>query len=203
VKLSILMCGLPSRLESGMRLLTELHGQIQALPNPADAEVIYLLDTWHMSVGEKRNRLLDAARGDYVVFVDDDDRIEPDYVQAFVDATETGADALCPQVMVTFNGRRPTLCTYTASHRGDDRRERLGTVRRITRITNHICAVKRSLAVRVRFPNASFAEDADYAHRLAHHIGSEHQIGRVLYHYRYSSATTETQRPEHRARTYA
>ena len=47
-------------------------------------------------VSYTRNRGLEAAEGDWILFVDSDDWVAPEYVGAFLDALETGAEfAIC------------------------------------------------------------------------------------------------------------
>jgi glycosyltransferase involved in cell wall biosynthesis len=47
-------------------------------------QIIYLGDDQEMSVGEKRNLLMSMAKGEYMCFVDDDDRVTHNYVEAIM-----------------------------------------------------------------------------------------------------------------------
>jgi len=82
--LSILTPAVPSRLGALDALCSELAAQIGELP----VEHLVLLDNKRRTVGEKRDSLLRIARGDFVAFVDDDDKVSGDYVQAILDRSE-------------------------------------------------------------------------------------------------------------------
>jgi glycosyltransferase involved in cell wall biosynthesis len=53
-------------------------------------EHLILMDNKRRTVGEKRDALLRAAKGNYVAFVDDDDFISPDYVSLILEKTIGG-----------------------------------------------------------------------------------------------------------------
>lgn len=128
------------------------------------------------------------AQGDYVVFVDDDDRIEPDYVKTLLDATKHDADCITFHAMVSLNASPARLCRYSIKFKKDE-----NTGNEYRRLPNHITAVKRDIALRCPFPSKGCGEDADYAVLLRPMLKSEHPIDRVLYHYDYNDKTTETQ----------
>lgn len=52
----------------------------------------YAHTTVRLSIGEKRNRLVAAARGEIIVQIDDDDYYSPPYVGTMVAALQSGAD---------------------------------------------------------------------------------------------------------------
>ena len=45
-----------------------------------------MFDNKKRSVGEKRQDLLNLAKGQYLVFIDDDDRISDDYISSIIQA---------------------------------------------------------------------------------------------------------------------
>jgi glycosyltransferase involved in cell wall biosynthesis len=51
-----------------------------------DPRVSYRHDPGRLTIGEKRNRLIEGARGDIIAFFDDDDYYAPDYLAAMLDA---------------------------------------------------------------------------------------------------------------------
>jgi hypothetical protein len=100
VKLSVLVCGLYERMpdrggsgepwdESVLFSLIE-----QAEGKPVQLLTIYDNRVW--TVGQKRNRLLAMAEGEYFTFVDDDDEVAPDYIDRLLDTIQKarGADVL-------------------------------------------------------------------------------------------------------------
>ena len=76
--LSVLIPTLPTRLVQLGNILSELSRQIGSRD---DIEVLALLDTKTSWLGDKRNSLMDVARGDYLTFVNDDDEIVPNWLE--------------------------------------------------------------------------------------------------------------------------
>jgi hypothetical protein len=189
--LSILVCSTHTRYDTFLPKISKaLFDQFASL-TPEDqqrTEILILTDTKSMVLGAKRNALLALASGTYTVFVDDDDRIAADYVSALLGATSTGADCIVFQAEVSLNGGPAKICYYSRDVGRD-----YNTTEAYYRIPNHICCVKRELALQAQFPEIGVREDSEYAHRLLPLLQSEHKIGRVLYWYDYSDLTTETQ----------
>ena len=170
------------------KIMNAIYSQVDALKNPDDVEVIFLSDNKKMTVGAKRNRLVNMATGDYVVFVDDDDRISDDYVTSILKAAENKSDVITMIAQVSINGAHPKPCHYSVSFKDDS-----NTASGYQRIPNHICAVRREFALRTPFPDKMCGEDADYSLMLKPLLRTESHIGKVIYFYDYSDATTETQ----------
>jgi glycosyltransferase involved in cell wall biosynthesis len=192
IELSILICSTHTRWRTfGRAIQEQVWEQYDALPadDQRRVEILMLTDNKQMTVGDKRNTLVGAAQGRYVAFVDDDDRIEADYLAALLAATGSGADVITFWAAVTINGGPVKLCHYGLEFDRDR-----NTALRYERLPNHICAVLREVALRLRFPSTSYGEDAVYARALKAFLLSEQHIPRVLYHYDYSDATTETQK---------
>jgi hypothetical protein len=191
IDLSVLICSTHTRFRTfGRGIQEQIWPQYAALSPEAQAsvEILMLTDNKMMMLGHKRNIMVDMAQGRYVVFVDDDDVIEPDYLVSLLDAARFDADVITFLVSVTQNGGTPMLCRYSK----DFPRDR-NTPVRYERLPNHICAVKKEKAAQVSFPNVVYGEDAPYAKLLKPLLETEHHIPRVLYHYRFDAQTTETQ----------
>lgn len=191
IDLSVLICSTHTRYKTfGPKIAEQVWGQYELLPAQYRdrIEIMMLTDNKQMMLGQKRNVMVDAAQGRYVQFIDDDDRIEPDMFRAVLDATDSGADVITFLVAVYVNGDHPRICRYSKDFRSDR-----NTPTGYERLPNHICCVKRELALKVSFPNLLYGEDAGYSRLLLPHLNTEHHIDRVLYHYDYSDETTETQ----------
>jgi glycosyltransferase involved in cell wall biosynthesis len=77
ILLSCLIPTIPERRTTFLpRFLTELERQTAGLP----VEILTFYDNQQRSVGEKRNTLLREAKGKYIVYLDDDDEIAPDFI---------------------------------------------------------------------------------------------------------------------------
>lgn len=192
VALSILVPSVASRRSSFLpKIMDELYGQHEALP-PEDrrrVEILVLTDAEGLDVGTKRNKMVALAEGEYVAFVDDDDRLAPDYLRSLLDATAYGTDVITFRAEVRVNGGRPKPCIYSAEWDADE-----NTEVEFRRIPNHLAAVRRELALRTPFPRLNRSEDSSYAKQLKPLLQSEHHIPRILYYYDYNSETTVAQR---------
>jgi glycosyltransferase involved in cell wall biosynthesis len=151
-------------------------------------EILILVDNKKTMLGTKRNKMLDMAQGEYVVFADDDDILEPDYISSLLKAAETDCDVITFQVNVTLNGESAKICTYSKDYEAD-----YNTETSYHRLPNHIMCVKKDLAMAVKYRPILYGEDADYSKRLKAHLKTEHHIDKVLYNYVWNVETTETQ----------
>lgn len=175
IKLSILIATMPSRRESYLKLWDMLAANGFEFP---EVEVISD-NSMAYNIGVKRNKLIGLAKGEYIVFIDDDDHISPDYVRLILEACETGTDCIGINGIITTNGldKRQWFISkeYGRWFTGAD-----GTY---FRTPNHISPVKRELALQAGFPEISFGEDAEYSRRLLPLLRTETIISQPLYHY--------------------
>jgi glycosyltransferase involved in cell wall biosynthesis len=188
--LSILVCSIHTRHNNfALKIQEQLYGQRAVLPDPSRVEIIVLTDTMSMSIGRKRNLLVEAASGEYVVFVDDDDRVSEDYVETLLAATEADAHVIAFNALVSLGGGPERLCKYRKEF-GRDHNTQL----EYRRIPNHICAVKRVLAQAVPYKDINMQEDSDYAERLLPMLQSQCVIEKPLYHYDFDPRTSACRR---------
>lgn len=191
IDLSVLICSTHTRWNTfGQAIQQQIWTQHETLPDELRqrVEILMLTDNKAMMLGHKRNAMIDIAQGRYIVFVDDDDRIEHDYLSSLLEATLSDADVITFLVSVSLNGEDPQICRYSKNFRKDR-----NTTDGYERLPNHICAVKRDIATRVSFPSIAYGEDSGYSKLLRPHLRTEHAINRVLYHYDYCDLTTEAQ----------
>lgn len=191
--LSILIPTVPNRAPHFLpKILEQLAPQIEAL---TIVELLYLGDNKLMSVGEKRNTLVNIAKGEYVVFIDDDDRIAPNYVQRLIDGItyrdidNVPPDVVCFDAEITINGGAPAPVYYSKNNMRDTNHANC-----YLRIPNHLMCVKRSLALDTPYPEINRGEDSEYAKRLLPKLKVEHKLNEVLYYYDFNSQTTEAQK---------
>lgn len=191
MKLSILICSTHTRRNTFLpKIMEQVFCQYEALPKERQdmVEILILADNKRMMLGEKRNVMVDMAQGEYVAFVDDDDRLEPDYIASLLTAIESGSDVITFHVSVKLNGGDAKIAKYSKDYGHD-----YNTAAEYHRIPNHICCVKRELSRKSSFPNIKYGEDSAYAKVLLPYLLTEHRIERVLYHYDWDENTTETQ----------
>jgi glycosyltransferase involved in cell wall biosynthesis len=180
MKLSILICTIPSRSE----MLKKLTQQLMLLLGKYDEsewEVLIQPDE-NINVGQKRNILLQKASGDFVVFIDDDDEIHDNYIDAFMHAIHCNPDADCIgyRGYITFDGN--SRKDWVISKECETWHEKDGVY---YRTPNHISPVKRKIALQVMFPQSDFGEDYVYSMGILPYLRTEVFIDEQLYHYKF------------------
>lgn len=184
-RLSVLICTIPSRGPQLSGLVYHLNHQSEGKP----VELLYLGDNKRMTVGEKRNKLMSMAVGDYVAFCDDDDRISSSYISWILAAAEHGSDCIVFQEGISENGApaKPVIFDkdFECNRNFPDHYERW---------PHHRMPVRRPLALQVPFPLVSTGEDFAYAKGLHGLLKTQTRIDETLYFYDYNSDTSETPR---------
>jgi len=187
MKLSILLCSVSARLYKLYALIEHLEKQTTNLP----VEILWLGDNKKMSVGEKRNKLLQMAKGDYICYIDDDDWVSDDYIDCILKALETNPDTVC------FECQYSNAETLVENHvyfnrRNFNKDEDDKGIR--YRMVNHLNPVKRSIAIKIGFEEKNFSEDTAYAIKLwnSRLMNTDVTIPKILYHYRFDPAKSET-----------
>lgn len=191
MKLSILVPSVAERRNTFLpKCLDMLYSQLESLPKEQqkEVEVLFLIDSKERMLGSKRNNLIDLSQGDYIVFIDDDDRIESNYISSLLEAIESKADIITFHVSVSLNGEESKICYYSNKYAKD-----YNSTNAYHRLPNHICCVKKEIALKVPFLNIKNGEDSAYSKQLKPHLRTQHEINKVLYHYDYNEKTTVAQ----------
>ena len=96
INLSILICSVETeeRKIKLKKLISELHRQISK--NYAEEIVEIIIDTDNMikSVGQKRNDLIEKAKGEFICFIDDDDFISENYLSTILVNLNSSVDII-------------------------------------------------------------------------------------------------------------
>lgn len=160
--LSVLVPTIEERAQLFNRLKHSLNQQIELLP-PGEVELLSELDDRTVSIGEKRNLLINAARGDFVVFIDDDDHVASDYLALILTALRQMPDADCVghRGEISFRGRHTKLFEHSIRHCHWGYEDG-----RYVRPPAHISPIRRSIATRYRFQHISYSEDIDWVMRI-------------------------------------
>lgn len=177
VALSILIATMPKRLNQLDDLMAILIPQVKNEP----VEVI-IDPVVSYNIGTKRNKLLSKAKGEYIVFIDDDDTISENYVWSILQACSIGND--CIGISGTYRKDMGRTHQWHISKEYGSWYEKHGVY---FRTPNHISPVKRHLALAAGFPEISFGEDYEYSMRLLSLLRTETIINGNIYHYEYNS----------------
>jgi glycosyltransferase involved in cell wall biosynthesis len=180
MKLSILIPSLFSRSAQLQSLLAHLSSQCAAGVSP-DVEILVRIDGGEKTTGRKRNELMAAATGEYVVFIDDDDVIAPNYISSIMEGIGTRAD------IVSISGyyipkNDATKEFHDSIYYHWEFKDNVHL-----RSFQHIDAIKSSIAKQFLFPDISLGEDREWSSQLRDSglIKTEYKT-RPIYFYLYS-----------------
>jgi glycosyltransferase involved in cell wall biosynthesis len=188
MKLSILICTLEERKLQYDNLRSSLFSQYCLLPQYQESvEILSCCDNREMSVGAKRNALLKQSTGNFLVFIDDDDSIHPNYIKLVLEALQSNPDCVGLNGIITFNGTNPRK--FVHSIKVNEWYESDGVY---YRYPNHLNPVKRELALQVGFPECNFGEDKNYSDRLKPLLKTEVMIDTPIYFYNYDDKKSAT-----------
>ena len=175
IKLSILIPTLTGRAAFLARLLNLLRPQLTD-----EVEVLTDIDSGERTIGEKRNRLIARAHGEYTVFIDDDDRVTEDYIEEIMVGINKGVDVVSLIGTITVDGKDEHMWfdrPYRPWLRANDGNYIRGV--------QHLDAIKRSITSRFKFEQVNFGEDKKWDDQIeaARAVSSYHQVSTPIYHY--------------------
>lgn len=184
IELSILVCSTTGRSQDFYpRIMKQLTEQTNGRAN---VEVLALTDNKIMSIGEKRNLLKKTARGRYIAFVDDDDKISDNYVSALLSKIPEGCDVIVFNAMYDCpDYRRPVVYDFSFAQ---DR----NTEDCFYRIPNHLMCFKKEVANQQDYMHINFGEDAYYAKEIQRFIKTQSKLDEILYIYLDRPETSES-----------
>jgi hypothetical protein len=176
--LSILTPSIHTRAVYLERLRSILTPQIN--DNPL-VEWLVDLDDREQTTGRKRNDLVRAAKGLYVVHVDDDDMVSHRYVERLLGACMSRKDAVTFLMEIFVNDMFECVAKFGLDRDGQD-----GIVRYQPIL--HTCPIRRSIALQVEFPDVRREEDVPWAKEIRKLIRTVEHVDEVLYRYQFRAA---------------
>jgi len=182
-KLSILICTLEERREQFETLYNNLLEQVEG----KSVEVLYERDNREMTVGEKRNKLMNRAKGEYLCYVDDDDEVSYDYIEQILIAIITKPDCVGINGVIYGFGV-PKRFIHSIKYKAyTDGME-------YHRPPNHLNPIRSDLAKTYTFKKLNFSEDTDYAMHFVKNriLNSEVMIEENIYFYNYNVQKSAT-----------
>ena len=192
---TILIATIPGRENSLQSLLKFIHETSRAVCPDLRVKVAIGFDACVLSIGAKRQQMLQAAEGKYVSFIDDDDRVTREYFEDASACIRGGFD--CCRL-------RGKISSWTFTHSIANKLDQpMANETTFLRPPNHLNVMKADIAKTVAFTDALYGEDLDWTIRLARtgYIRTEYQPDEERIHYIYemrdralSSAILERQR---------
>ena len=189
IKLSILVLTVPSRLSFFYpRIMKQLLDQCAGFP---EVEILGLFDNKKRTVGEKRQDLLNIARGEYLVFIDDDDRIADDYVSTIIYALNCHPETDCVvfDCICRIEDGAEKYCKYGIEFEYGDISDTEWRGK-----PAHTMVYKSSIAKKHVYSSTNFGEDCEWVIRACVDIKHQTRIDKVLYYYDCKERTTSETR---------
>lgn len=190
VVLSILICSVPERESMLARILKKLEDQktpIRQL-HQALGQFEFLVNSGArftsggMSIGAKRQSLLDQSKGLYVCYLDDDEDISPDYLETIL--------RLCyewPDVGTFRSLAKLSNSWALVDMRLGNPQEQISPDRITLRPPWHVCPVKAELAKQFRFDNSNYGEDWDWFGQVLSLCKTEAHTDRIIHNYNHGA----------------
>lgn len=185
--LSILICTTIEREQMFMELLSEFARQ-----KTDEVEILFIQDNKEISVGKKRQQLLEIAKGDYIVYFDDDDWPNKKYVSLILEAIKfKRPDCLGYLISMTTNGQNRQTCCHSLKYKvWKNNVDGYDYVRNVT----HFNVVKRELALKIGFEDRRWGEDQIYSNKITRLCRTEVFINEFMFEYRYSNKQNHNQK---------
>ena len=186
IKLSILVPTVPSRIELFyVKLMKELLRQIEPYKN--EIELISFFDNKKRSIGKKRQEMINLSQGEYIVFIDDDDRISDDYVSQIMKKLAENPDTDCVvfDSICRVNGGIEKLCKYGIEFEYGDINKGLEWRGKPA----HTMVYASSIVKKHQYTDMGRGEDCEWVKRACLDIKNQTRIDKVLYYYDAEYAT--------------
>ena len=156
---SFLLPTIPGRESSLQALIASIHEKAARLAPGLRYEITVDFDNREASIGAKRDRLCQGAKGKYIAFIDDDDEITDAYIEDLRDTVRMNSPVM---------RLRGQIAQYTFTHSLANRID--GVMARddvFLRPPNHLNPMYADVAKLIHFRDAHRAEDLEWTIRLA------------------------------------
>ncbi len=181
--ISILIPTMKSRERLFRQVLAEVERQIRETPE-IRVEVLWESDSGELTLGQKRNVLMDRCNGKYHCFIDDDDVIAQDFLKTFVPMVKSEIDYDC----ASFVGAHYVRGKFNKLfHHSLDYSEWSELPDRFIRTVSPMNMIKTNIVRMVRYMDIRNTEDHEFSKRLmaSSLLKTEFKIdsNRPIYHY--------------------
>jgi hypothetical protein len=178
---TIMIPTIPGRERKLQSLIKSIHELRQRVCPDLRIAIAIGFDNREVTIGAKRQSMLQAAQGKYVSFIDDDDRVSAHY---FEDAAACIAGNFdCMRLRGEIVGYTWTFTHSTANKLTDF----MANETTFLRPPNHLNVMKADIAKTTQFCDATSGEDLDWAIKLARtgFLRTEYQSDEGRIHYTY------------------
>jgi len=181
--MTFLIATIPGREASLDKLVSSLHEKCARIAPSMKYEIRLGFDNREMSIGKKRQQLLESATGKYLTFIDDDDDVTDEYIE---DLWQTIYGKFH---LMRLRGRiHPYTFTHSIQNKLDGS---MANGETFLRPPNHLNPMMTDIAKLVSFKDAFRGEDLDWTIRMAKSgfLTREYQSDASRIHYIYNMGT--------------
>lgn len=194
IMLSILIPSIPSRKKELLTLVAELRKQINHIRNVhfTLGKIELCIDDSRtflnggLSIGKKREKLVQRAQGKYLCFLDDDEGISPSYCESLLRLTYMGEDVCTFRNISTFD---TYWCIVDMSIKFPNEQARSSDI--VRRQPWHICPVRSEFAKRIPFKDSNYGEDWEWFGEVLKFCQTEAKTNEVIHRYNHSDKKSE------------
>jgi glycosyltransferase involved in cell wall biosynthesis len=148
--------------------------QIEIVSNGAGRE---------LTLGKKRNLLMEEAKGEYIIFVDADDDVADNYIKELYEASRSGYDTASMDILMTTDGVKPQMCYHSLKNKHWFEHNDV-YYRSVTQFN----LIKRHLAIEASFPeNIKYGDDHEFSNRVTKLCKTEYKIKDIIYYYKFKT----------------
>lgn len=178
------------------RLTSELMDQFARnnLNFGEDVLITVFPDNGRLTIGEKRNKLLEQSQAKYIAFFDVDDLPGEHYIKTLLDGIKKDVDVVSLRGIYTVDGRSPEIFEHSLKYCEYKTIDKATTNEvKHERFPNHLNCMKRLIAQQFKFPEKNHGEDTAWATKIneAGALKTEHYSDEIIYYYIY-----RTHKPE-------
>lgn len=181
--ISILIPTMKSREPLFRQVLADIQKQARECPE-IKTEILWESDNGELTLGQKRNVLMDRCTGKYHCFIDDDDILAPDYLRTFVPMITSGVDYDCASFVGAHYNRGQFTKLFHHSLKYPEWDE---LPDRYIRSVSPMNLIRTSIVREVRYKDIRNTEDHEFSKRLMASglLKTEYEINPThpIYHY--------------------
>jgi glycosyl transferase family 2 len=193
--LSILIPTTPDRNEMFTELYNELNKQLEYMQtfHPSLGEIEILVDSSKrfldggLSIGKKREALVQRAEGMYLCFLDSDEQIAGNYLETLVRLCQRNTDVVTFRSLANLDSY---WCVVDMSRHNVFNQE-THPEKIVNRLPWHICPVKSHIAKIHPFKDSNYGEDWEWMDKVLRSCTSEAKTNAVIHMYKHRAAISE------------
>jgi len=185
-----LMPTIPQRKFQFERLFKNVKTQIDycyvAHPTLGTCQIIYdngaSFRQGGLSIGNKRQSLLDQAKGLYICFLDDDEAVSPDYVETLLRLVYLDKDVCVFRSLAKLSNN---WALVDMSLKNNNKQINPDSITK--RTPWHICPVRIGFAQQYKFSDSNYGEDFGWFSMVLKHCRSEAHTDRIIHQYNHGA----------------